>query len=433
VFSGLALASASLVTIALPMSAASAASSCPAGPALVNGGLEVPAIAGVNSDVPAANAATPTPGIGWSTNDPGLVIEVWKDGFLGVPADSGAQFVEMNANAQDTLTQDIATVPGTKIRWSLAHRGRAGTDTMQLRVGAPGGPAGAQTPDGHAGPDMADGTTAWGHYAAVYTVPAGQTTTRFAFTSISEAFAPSYGNFLDSVSLDLLPTATNDAATTTAGHSVTIPVLVNDCGTGLSVHAIGTVAHGTASVTGGSIRYTPGPTFAGTDRFAYTMVDASGDFATAFVTVAVIAPAGPSAVPERSTGGVGVVQVVRPHLHAGSVLALLDSHGHATTRIVIPGQGVYAASGTALSFTPATGFTGDADAVRYQVRDAFGQVAVSTYVASVTASQAVGGLPDTGVDFGGDVAAGFSLIAVGLLLVALGRSYRRQPATRLSR
>jgi CshA-type fibril repeat protein len=384
----------------------------------------------VNASVPAANAASPTPGIGWSTNDPGLVIELWKDGFLGVPSDSGAQFVEMNANAQDTLTQDVASAPGTKIRWHLAHRGRAGTDTMQLQIGAPGGPLVAQIPDGHSVADMADGTAAWGHYTAVYTVPAGQTTTRFAFASISEAFAPSYGNFLDSVSLELLPTATDDAATTTPGHSVTIPVLGNDCGSGLTVHSIGTVAHGAASVSGAAIKYTPRSSFAGTDRFAYTLVDASGDLASAFVTVHVTAPAGPTAVPERSTGAVGVVQVVRPHVHTGSVLRLLDAQGHVTTRIVIPGQGVYAVSGETLTFTPATGFTGEADAVRYRITDAFGQAATSTYSATVVAGLTEGGLTDTGARYGNALTTGLCLIASGLLLVIFGRSQGRLSATR---
>jgi CshA-type fibril repeat protein len=418
------------MTVALPASQASAAPACPAGPVLVNGGLEVPATGVVNVDVPAANAPNPTPGIGWSTNDPALAIEVWKSGFVGVPADSGAQFVEINANAQDTMFQDVATTAGMKIRWSLAHRGRAGTDTMQLQIGAPAGPLVAQVPDGQAGADIADGTGAWGHYSAVYVVPAGQTTTRFAFTSISEAFAPSYGNFLDSVSLAALPTATDDSATTSPGRTVTIPVLGNDCGSGLSVHSIGAVAHGAATVSGTAIRYTPKPAFAGNDRFAYTLVDGSGDLASAFVTVYVNAPAGPIAVPEHSTGPVGAVQVVRPRVSAGSALRLLGAQGKVTTRIAIAGQGVYAVLGNTLSFTPVTGFTGQADAVRYQITDAFGQAAASTYSATVIPAQVEGGLPDTGANHDTVLAAGVWLIALGMLLMIVGRSPRWRAARR---
>jgi CshA-type fibril repeat protein len=385
----------------------------------------VPATGVVNADVPAANAPTPTPGIGWSTDDPAKVLELWQNGFLGVPADSGSQFVEINANAQDTLTQDLATVPGSRIRWHLAHRGRAGTDTMQLRVGAPGGPLIAQVPDGQAGVDIADGTTSWGHYTGVYQVPAGQTTTRFAFAAVAEAFAPSFGNFLDSVSMTVLPTANDDLATTLAGHSVAVPVLANDCGSALTVHAVGSTSHGVAAVVGSSVRYTPNATFDGVDHFTYTLVDASGDTATATVTVHVLAPTSPQALPERSSGGVGVVQQVRPPLAPGSVLRLVDAQGHLTTGIGLAGQGVYAVSGQTLTFTPADGFIGQADPVRYQITDVFGQAATSTYTATVVEAAGGGGLPDTGAGaLGPSVTIGLGLVVVGLFVLLL---VRRRP------
>ena len=273
----LVLACASALTLVLPVAQAGAAT-CPASPAFVNGCLEVPATGVGNSDLPAANAGSPTPGIGWSTDDPGAVLEIWQAGFDGVPADSGSQFVEINANAQDTLTQDVATVPGSTIRWHLAHRGRDGTDVMEVRLGPPGGPLVAQVPDGQVGTSISDGNTAWGHYTAVYTVPAGQTTTRFAMASISETTAPSFGNFLDSVSVELLPTAADDTATTTPGHSIAIPVLANDCGLGLTVHAVGAVAHGAAVKSGTSIKYTAAATFVGTVTFTYTLFVALSTF-----------------------------------------------------------------------------------------------------------------------------------------------------------
>jgi CshA-type fibril repeat protein len=423
--SALVVASASLMALALPASPASASTSCPVAPVLVNGGFEIPSTGVANTDLPAANAGTPTPGIGWSTNDPSLVLEIWQNGFLGVPTDSGAQFVEINANSQDTLTQNVATVPGTKIRWHLAHRGRLGTDTMQLQVGAPAGPLTAQVPDGQSVPDISDGTTAWGHYTGVYTVPAGQTTTRMDFASISQTGPASYGNFLDSVSLELLPTANDDTASTTPGHSVTIPVLANDCGSTLSVHAVGAVSHGTAVIAGSAITYKPSATFVGTEHFAYTITDASGDLATAFVTVHVSAPTGPTALPQVSNGDPGAVQVVRPHLPAGSVLRLLDAHGHATTALSVPGQGVFAVAGATLTFTPDSAFTGTADVVRYEIVDAFGQTAISTYTATVLVPLTAGGLPDTGANYAGPLMAGLGLVACGLVLMIAGRASRR--------
>jgi LPXTG-motif cell wall-anchored protein len=248
--------------------------------------------------------------------------------------------------------------------------------------------------------------------------------------SVSEAFAPSYGNFLDSVSFTLLPSAVDDSATTTPGHSVLIPVLANDCGTGLTVHAIAAVSHGTATVSGTSIKYTAPATFVGTVTFAYTLVDSDGDPATALVTVHVVRPAGPKAVPERSIGRTGVVQVVHPTVHAGWTLRLVDAQGHATTKISIAGEGVYAVVGRTLTFTPAAGFVGDADAVSYRVSDAFGQSATSTYRATVFEALFAPTLPDTGADYAGVLTAGLTLIGAGLLLVLAGRRRTRVPVQR---
>ena len=419
--------SVSLMALALPVAQAAATSSCPAPPVLVNGGFEVPATGVPNTDVPAANAGSATPGVGWSTNDPALVLEIWQNGFLGIASDTGGQFVEINATSQDTLTQNVATVPGTRVRWRLAHRGRLGTDTMRLQVGAPAGPLTAQVPDGQSVADISDGTAAWGHYTGVYTVPAGQTSTRMDFAAISQTGPSSYGNFLDSVSLELLPAARDDSASTSPGHSVSVPVLANDCGSTLTVHAIGSVAHGKAVITGSSVTYTPAATFAGIERFSYTVTDASGDSSTALVTVHVSAPAGPSAVAQVSNGDPGMVQVVRPHLAAGDVLRLLDTRGRPVSAVSVPGQGVFAVSGGALTFTPAAGFTGTADVVRYEVVDAFGQSAVSTYTATVLVPLVAGGLPGTGADFAGALVVGLGLVGCGGALLAAGRvGWRRR-------
>lgn len=119
---------------------------------------------------------------------------VWSSGFQSVPSDSGTQFAELNANQVGALYQDIVSVPGQMLLWSLAHRGGLGTDTMQVVVGAPGS-------NGTVIGTFRDGASAWGHYSGTYVVPAGQTQTRWSFVSVSSAGGVmSVGNFLDSVS-----------------------------------------------------------------------------------------------------------------------------------------------------------------------------------------------------------------------------------------
>ncbi|MBS2533498.1 DUF11 domain-containing protein [Catenulispora sp. NF23] len=161
---------------------------------MVNGSFEQPVTSGGVTMVD--DSTVP----GWNTTASDHKIEIWKSGTNGVQSADGNQFVELNANEVSTLYQDIPTVPGTPMNWALAHRGRVGTDVMRLEMGPPGGPLVAQTPDGQSTTAISDGNTAWGRYTGSYTVPAGQTVTRFAFVSVSSAGGnASIGNFLDAI------------------------------------------------------------------------------------------------------------------------------------------------------------------------------------------------------------------------------------------
>ena len=130
----------------------------------------------------------------WNTNASDNLIEFWKSGFQGVPSYDGNQHIEMNANEVASLYQDIATTPGDIISWRIAHRGRSGVDEANVSVGAPGALTPVLT--------MSDGSSAWGVYSGLYTIPAGQTTTRISFDSVSAAGGnPSVGNFIDGYQL----------------------------------------------------------------------------------------------------------------------------------------------------------------------------------------------------------------------------------------
>ncbi|GAA2896096.1 hypothetical protein GCM10010517_61020 [Streptosporangium fragile] len=163
---------------------------------LVNGSFETPPVTTIDYSI---DDASTNPGVGWHTTATDHKLEFWPDGAGGVPAADGRQFAELNANQVSTLYQDVPTVPGTPITWALYHRGRLGTDVMRVLIGAPGATV-AQIPTGASSPDIADDNTAWGYYTGVYIVPPGQTTTRFAFESVSAAGGiPTFGNFLDGV------------------------------------------------------------------------------------------------------------------------------------------------------------------------------------------------------------------------------------------
>jgi hypothetical protein len=139
---------------------------------------------------------------GWQTTDPTGQIEIWRklpgqttrDGNAG--ATDGVQIAELNAFSAATMFQDVPTTPGAEMVWSLDHRARGlagNVDVMRVEAGPPAGPL-----VDISGP-ISDGIT-WGHHLGSYTVPAGQTVTRFAFQAVSTATGDvTMGNLLDNI------------------------------------------------------------------------------------------------------------------------------------------------------------------------------------------------------------------------------------------
>ena len=84
------------------------------------------------------------------------------------------------------------------------------------------------------------------------------------------------------------PIATDDSATTAEGNAIVIAVLANDSDADndpLGITIITPPANGTAEVNGdGTVTYTPGPGFVGTDTFGYEVADGTGGTDTAIAT-----------------------------------------------------------------------------------------------------------------------------------------------------
>ncbi|MBK2003844.1 DUF5011 domain-containing protein [Listeria ivanovii subsp. londoniensis] len=163
--------------------------------ALENGDFETPAVP--SNRVSQLFNASSVPG--WDTTDSSGKIEIQKNGFVpsskipAVIAQSGKQWAELNAYENSALYQDVATTPGTKVHWQVYHKGRLGTDVALVEFGEPGGALVEQA-------KMSDGTTDWGLYKGTYTIPEGQTTTRFQFRAVSSSSGNTgIGNYLDNV------------------------------------------------------------------------------------------------------------------------------------------------------------------------------------------------------------------------------------------
>ena len=152
---------------------------------LTNSLAELPVISLGGQTIVPANTVP-----GWETTASDNKIEIWSTGFSGVPAQEGNQFFEINANSTAALYQELCLEPGSTIRWSAWHRGRAGTDVAIVRIGASLVSAAAQQ-------TMSTDNSDWKYYHGTYVVPANEATTFFIFDASTTAGSNSVGNFLD--------------------------------------------------------------------------------------------------------------------------------------------------------------------------------------------------------------------------------------------
>ena len=130
---------------------------------------------------------------GWGTTDAGNVIEIWGNGHNGRYAFRGMNFAEINATSNGALYQELVTVPGNYVIWSVAHQGRnSNTETLRVEAGTSLSSSTLLHQE-----DAINGQ--WKFYSGVYLVPAAQTSTTFFFNTPDMG---SFGNLIDAVSFD---------------------------------------------------------------------------------------------------------------------------------------------------------------------------------------------------------------------------------------
>ncbi|PAE91603.1 isopeptide-forming domain-containing fimbrial protein, partial [Shouchella clausii] len=182
--------------------------------ALVNGEFDLPEGPG-NFDIPIAGGgyyyADTVPG--WETTDvartPRGIIQIMDPARPStIPPNTPnrenltSRFAELNADTHSMLYQELPTVPGQTIYWRLDHRGWAGVDTMSVNIGPVTADPFNTTPE----IERFSTGTVWETYSGSYTVPAGQTVTRFGFKAISTATGQlAFGNYIDNVFLGTEP------------------------------------------------------------------------------------------------------------------------------------------------------------------------------------------------------------------------------------
>jgi len=178
---------------------------------------------------------------------------------------------------------------------------------------------------------------------------------------------PAY--FTGTGSLQATIASGNDYFTVAGGSgNNALPVLDNDAGNGLTVISVTTPAHGSASISGSSILYTPVAGFSGTDTFSYTSQSGGGTPATWVVNVTVTPYSDQYQVLRSSSNN--PLDVLRNDTGTGLVL---DS-------VTPPVNGTAFISGSNVVYTPAANYVGT-DGFSYTTHD--GQGAVATRTVSV--------------------------------------------------
>ncbi|MFF5079467.1 beta strand repeat-containing protein [Actinoplanes sp. NPDC000266] len=184
------------------------------------------------------------------------------------------------------------------------------------------------------------------------------------------------------VTIDAAPTAVADTATTTTGKAVDIAVTANDTDPGssaLTLVSAGAPAHGTATVVGGKIRYTPAAGYTGTDTFTYVVKDAAGSTATGTVTVSV-----GNAAPVAA----GDAAAVLAGKHVDVDVLANDTDANPGQKLTVTAAGA-PAHGTAtvvdgrIRYTPAAGYTGT-DTFKYTISDGNGGTAQASVTITVS-------------------------------------------------
>jgi outer membrane protein OmpA-like peptidoglycan-associated protein len=164
----------------------------------------------------------------------------------------------------------------------------------------------------------------------------------------------------------------DDTATVDYDSSVLVDVLDNDPD-GAVLDGVGSApGHGSATVEGGAIRYTPDGDHAGPESFSYTV---TGSSVPATVSVEVTPP-------ELAVDDDEAVAPLAATPVTVDVLANDTGAELAVTGVSTPTSGTAVATTGGVELTPAAGFRGD-DSFTYTVTDAVGNTATATVTVEV--------------------------------------------------
>lgn len=176
-----------------------------------------------------------------------------------------------------------------------------------------------------------------------------------------------------------VPVAVDDSATTPSQQAVTIPVAANDSSVITSVAVASAPAHGTATVSGMSVVYTPSGTYFGADSFTYTATGPGGTSAPATVSITITALPVPAGQPRAA-----VTTVAGQPVTIDTTVGATGGPFTGVTLVTQPATGTTTVTGTTITYTPLATASGTASIV-YTLNNAYGASAPIT--ATITINQ----------------------------------------------
>lgn len=168
------------------------------------------------------------------------------------------------------------------------------------------------------------------------------------------------------VMANAVPVAVDDSATTPSQQAETIPVAANDSGVITSVAVASAPAHGTATVSGMSVVYTPSGTYFGADSFTYTATGPGGTSAPATVSITINALPVPAGQPRAA-----VTTVAGQPVTIDTTVGATGGPFTGVTLVTPPATGTTTVTGTNITYTPLATASGTVSIV-YTLNNAYG-------------------------------------------------------------
>lgn len=169
-----------------------------------------------------------------------------------------------------------------------------------------------------------------------------------------------------------VPVAVDDSATTPSQQAVTIPVAANDSSVITSVAVASAPAHGTATVSGMSVVYTPSGTYFGADSFTYIATGPGGTSAPATVSITITALPVPAGQPRAA-----VTTVAGQPVTIDTTVGATGGPFTGVTLVTPPATGTTTVTGTNITYTPLATASGTVSIV-YTLNNAYGASAPIT-------------------------------------------------------